>query len=168
MTYPTELTILNYVFYRDEQIKTNTVNEEDDSKAVPPPTKVYCMRCPKRHSTEDVRDTPMIMEAISEGAVVISNANLELVFDEDTRLLSSIKDKKANVTKAVKISFGGYQTMQFRNGAYLFKQDTYRNVPLPVIDPIDNLKEIVIISGHVFSEISLIYEAGSSVTIQGM
>ena len=59
--------------------------------------------------------------------------------------------------------------MQFRNGAYLFKPDLNHQPPiLPIIDPIDNLKEVVIISGHVFSEISLIYEAGTSVTIQGL
>ena len=59
--------------------------------------------------------------------------------------------------------------MQFRNGAYLFKPDLNHQPPiLPIIDPIDNLKEVVIISGHVFSEISLIYEAGTSVAIQGL
>ena len=49
--------------------------------------------------------------------------------------------------------------VQFRNGAYLFKPDHNRD-PVSVIDPIDHLKEVVVISGHVFSEISLIYEAG--------
>ena len=52
--------------------------------------------------------------------------------------------------------------MQFRNGAYLFKPDHNRD-PVSVIDPIDHLKEVVVISGHVFSEISLIYEAGNFV-----
>lgn len=36
-----------------------------------------------------------------------------------------------------------------------------------IIDPIDNLKEVIIITGHIFSEISLIYEGGNSLTIQG-
>ena len=58
--------------------------------------------------------------------------------------------------------------MQFRNGAYLFKPDTNRQPStMPIIDPIDHLKEVVIISGPVFSEISLIYEAGTSMTNQG-
>ena len=52
--------------------------------------------------------------------------------------------------------------VQFRNGAYLFKPDHNRD-PVSVIDPIDHLKEVVVISGHVFSEISLIYEAGNFV-----
>ena len=81
----------------------------------------------------------------------------------------NFRDKKTNLTKNVTINFGGYPTMQFRNGAYLFKPDLNHQPPiLPIIDPIDNLKEVVIISGHVFSEISLIYEAGTSVAIQGL
>jgi len=103
---------------------------------------------------------------MNEGSVVISNAYLELIFDEDTHLLTSVKNKETNLTKNVKLTFGGYATMQFRNGAYLFKPDTSRD-PLPVIDPIDNLKEIVIISGPVFSEISLIYEAGTTMANLG-
>ncbi len=134
-----------------------------------PSTKVYCLKCPKILKSSDLKkeeDAPMLLEKISEGAVVISNAHLELEFDQDTHLLKQIKDKASNVTKKVKMVFGGYPTMQFRNGAYLFKPDTNRNVQ-PIIDPLDNLKEIVIISGQIFSEISLIYEAGSSLTLQG-
>merc|ERR1719510_1905309 len=108
------------------------------------------------------------MDKISDGAVVISNANLELIFDEDTKLLMSIKDKKSGLVKKVKMVFGGYPTMQFRNGAYLFKPDTNRQPStLPIIDPIDHLKEVVIITGPIFSEISLIYEAGTSMITQG-
>ena len=97
--------------------------------------------------------------------------------------MASIKDKRNGLTKEVKVKFGGYPTgkkhalknrfletdlmiffllliVQFRNGAYLFKPDHNRD-PVSVIDPIDHLKEVVVISGHVFSEISLIYEAGN-------
>ena len=137
----------------------------EDSKIEPsPPTKVFCLRCPKNTKFSD--DDPIILDKINEGSVVISNAYLELIFDEDTHLLTSVKNKETNLTKNVKLTFGGYATMQFRNGAYLFKPDTSRD-PLPVIDPIDNLKEIVIISGPVFSEISLIYEAGTTMANLG-
>ena len=134
---------------------------------------MFCLRCPKKHNSEEgapekTETTHMTLEEISEGSVVISNANLELTFDEDTHLLMAIKDKRTNLTKNITMVFGGYPTMQFRNGAYLFKPDLNHQPPIvPIIDPIDNLKEVVIISGHVFSEISLIYEAGTSVTIQG-
>jgi len=158
--------------HNENQLKAN------ESFKTQRPTKVFCLRCPKKPNTDpdsknsggknSGKNLHMTLEEISEGSVVISNANLELVFDEETHLLKSIKDKKTNLTKNVAVVFGGYPTMQFRNGAYLFKPDLNHQPPiLPIIDPIDNLKEVVIISGHVFSEISLIYEAGTSVTIQG-
>ena len=42
--------------------------------------------------------------------LVISNANYELIFDEESRLLASIKDKRNGLTKEVKVKFGGYPT----------------------------------------------------------
>lgn len=93
-----------------------------DEKKYSAQTKVYCLRCPKLHEGDEIdADSPMTMQKISDGAVVISNANLQLTFDEETHLLNLVRDKKLNVTKNVKLSFGGYPTMQFRNGAYLFK-----------------------------------------------
>ena len=67
--------------------------------------------------------------------------------------------------KQIKDFFLFLLIVQFRNGAYLFKPDHNRD-PVSVIDPIDHLKEVVVISGHVFSEISLIYEAGNFAKLQ--
>ena len=69
------------------------------------PTKVFCLRCPKKPNTDPEKNPEsknpggknsgknlhMTLEEISEGSVVISNANLELVFDEETHLLKLIK-----------------------------------------------------------------------------
>ena len=109
---------------------------EDDALQISP-TKVYCLRCPKttKTSKNTNKEEPIELEKIPEGSVVISNANYELTFDEETKLLSSIKDKRRNLTKEVKIKFGGYPTVQFRNGAYLFKIDPNRE-PVDIIDPI--------------------------------
>ena len=60
-------------------------------------TKVYCLRCPKNNDVQI--EEAIVMDKISDGAVVISNANLELIFDEDTKLLTSIKDKKSGLVK---------------------------------------------------------------------
>ena len=72
------------------------------------PTKVFCLRCPKKPNTDPEKNPGsknpggknsgknlhMTLEEISEGSVVISNANLELEFDEETHLLKSIKGQK--------------------------------------------------------------------------
>ena len=68
------------------------------------PTKVFCLRCPRKQSNSEKNEsssdkkpenTHMILEEISEGSVVISNANLELIFDEETHLLMSIRYSKS-------------------------------------------------------------------------
>jgi hypothetical protein len=56
------------------------------------------------------------------------------------------------------MSFGGYSTMPFRNGAYLFKTDPQKPDAVLVFEP-ESLTEAVIISGPVFSELSLVFEA---------
>lgn len=48
-------------------------------------------------------------------------------------------------------------------GAYLFKPDERQGENVPVFTD-EDLKEVVIISGPVFSEVSVVYESGSSAT----
>ena len=55
------------------------------------------------------------------------------------------------------MTFGAYPTMPFRSGAYLFKTDFQRPENVPVFEA-DTLREAVIVSGTVFSELSLVYE----------
>ena len=69
------------------------------------PTKVFCLRCPRKQNNSEKNESSsdkkteknphMILEEISEGSVVISNANLELIFDEETHLLMSIRYSKS-------------------------------------------------------------------------
>jgi hypothetical protein len=47
--------------------------------------------------------------------------------------------------------------MPFRSGAYLFKTDSQRPENLPVFES-DTRREVVIVSGTVFSELSLVHE----------
>ena len=59
--------------------------------------------------------------------IQLENSNYLLSFDADTKLLSSIRNKKKKgKDKDVEIEFGAYPTQQFRNGAYLFATDTRR------------------------------------------
>ena len=84
--------ILKFILFSENQIKEN-----ESLKKKKHPTKVYCLRCPKKPNTDEKsqkntgKNTHMTLEEISEGSVVISNANLELTFDEETHLLKSIK-----------------------------------------------------------------------------
>ena len=94
----------NFLYCSENQLKAN------ESFETQRPTKVFCLRCPKKPNTDPEKNPEsknpdsknpggknsgknlhMTLEEISEGSVVISNANLELVFDEETHLLKSIK-----------------------------------------------------------------------------
>ena len=99
----------------------------------------------------------MIIESIPDGAIVIENAALSLVFDEDTKLLSTITHKATGRIENVQMTFGAYPTMPVRSGAYLFKTDSQKAENIPVFDG-ETLREVVIVSGTVFSELSLVYE----------
>ena len=89
---------INFLYCSENQLKAN------ESFKTQRPTKVFCLRCPKKPNTDPDSKNPggknsgknlhMTLEEISEGSVVISNANLELVFDEETHLLKSIKGQK--------------------------------------------------------------------------
>ena len=47
----------------------------------------------------------MIIESIPDGAIVIENAALSLVFDEDTKLLSTITHKATGRVENVQVRF---------------------------------------------------------------
>ena len=98
---------INFLYCSENQLKAN------ESFKTQRPTKVFCLRCPKKPNTDPEKNPEsknpdsknpggknsgknlhMTLEEISEGSVVISNANLELVFDEETHLLKSIKGQK--------------------------------------------------------------------------
>ena len=66
-------------------------------------------------------------------------------------------DKITKQKKRVELEFATYSTYQFSSGAYLFKPDlTRRN---PVVFDVADPEEVVIVSGPVFSEISVVHKS---------
>ncbi len=53
----------------------------------------------------------MIIESIPDGAIVIENAALSLVFDEDTKLLSTITHKATGRVENVQVCFTSVRSM---------------------------------------------------------
>lgn len=113
-------------------------SETESAKVKREPTQVFCRRCA---STNAKVENEMIVESIPEGSVVIENIAFTLVFDEDTKLLSTVTHKATGKVENVQVTFGAYPTMPFRSGAYLFKTDSQRSENLPVFDA-DTLREV--------------------------
>ena len=104
--------------------------KDDSSKMeVTQKTKVYCLRCPSKGSEGSTLGiNAFTVDKLPNDVIQLENRNFVLTFDEDTKLLSSIKHKKEDGAKEnkIEIEFGGYPTQQFRNGAYLFATDSRR------------------------------------------
>ena len=56
------------------------------------------------------------MNPIPEGAIQLENSELVLLFDEETRMLASITDKRSGEKEDVEVYFAAYPTAQFRSG----------------------------------------------------
>ena len=124
-------------------------------------TQVFCLRCP----TNSHPSNPFDMQPMPSGAIQIENKNLVLLFNEDTRLLERVTDKATGRSLPLEVYFSAYPTAQFRSGAYLFKPDRHsENV---AVFAAADLREVVVMSGPVFSEVSVVYESGVSPTEPG-
>jgi alpha-mannosidase len=72
-----------------------------------------------------------------------------------------VTDKSSGRKLALEVYFDAYPTSQFRSGAYLFKPDATQEENVSVFTASD-LREVVVMSGPVFSEVSAVYESGVS------
>ncbi len=120
-------------------------------------TKVYCLGCPENPNPRGL----FSLSRKPEGAAQLENAELVLLFDEATHLLRSVTHKRSGRTEELGLEFAAYPTAQFQSGAYLFKTDPRGEDKVAVFGP-DNLRECVITSGPVFSEVTLLFESGQS------
>lgn len=111
---------------------------------------VYCKNC-AGHSVFGIK--PMRL-----GDVQLENDHVQVLFDGKTGLLSSIVDKSTGVLQHVDINFAAYQSAQYNSGAYLFMLDpNLRETEKKVLDDYPGPSNIIITSGPVSSEITVIY-----------
>ena len=113
-------------------------------------TQIYCMKCPvknKDSSGAGFGTTQAFdVDKLPDSVIQLENSRFLLTFHEDTKLLSTVKDKeKVKVRGAmsggmntaeeeyIEIQFAAYPTQQFRNGAYLFSTDSRRQEDVEVI-----------------------------------
>ena len=117
------------VFICSDEQDTKNPPQSDENRVKPKEkTLIYCLRCPSKISSSSaLRTEAFDVDKLPNDMIQLENSNFLLSFDAETKLLSSIRNKKKKgKDKDVEIEFGAYPTQQFRNGAYLFATDTRR------------------------------------------
>lgn len=110
---------------------------------------IYCQSCPK-HTDFDVK--PM-----QPGDIQLENHALKLLLDGVTGFLKAITKKSTNHTAQAGILFSAYPSAQFHSGAYLFKPDpNLQDAEKDILNDYPG-QSIVITSGPVASELTVIY-----------
>jgi len=114
-------------------------------------TKIFCLSCPQS-------ETPAYkLGHVPEGAVQIENNLYRLLFDPISKLLRNATNKLNGVSMPLDLEFSAYNSAPFRSGAYLFQTDPAKDVESEVFSERD-IKSIVIISGPVFSQLTVVWE----------
>ncbi|KAL1460012.1 hypothetical protein WDU94_011953 [Cyamophila willieti] len=110
---------------------------------------VYCKKC-HRHPS-------FITKNMQTGDIQLENHVLKLLIDGNSGLLRSITQKKTNKVTHCGLQFAAYTSAQFHSGAYLFMPEpNSRDSEREILDDIPNHK-IVITSGPVSSQLTVLY-----------
>uniref|UniRef100_A0A8D9EML1 Alpha-mannosidase n=1 Tax=Cacopsylla melanoneura TaxID=428564 RepID=A0A8D9EML1_9HEMI len=110
---------------------------------------VYCKKC-HRHPS-------FITKNMQTGDIQLENHVLKLLVDGNSGLLRSITQKKTNKVTHCGLQFAAYTSAQFHSGAYLFMPEpNSRDSEREILDDIPNHK-IVITSGPVSSQLTVLY-----------
>ncbi len=118
------------------------------------PTLVFCSNC-SQNAVDDVPDL-FRFQPLEQADIQLENKKTKLLFDGKTGLLRSITKKSTGKSTLCSMQVAAYPSSMFHSGAYLFLPDPNANEPY--IDVLkDQTPQIVIISGGVMSEISVIY-----------
>lgn len=110
---------------------------------------IYCQHC-KKHTEFNVKQ-------MQPGDIQLENHILKLLLDGKTGLIKAITKKSTNHTTISGLLFSAYPSAQFHSGAYLFKPDpNLQETEREILEDYPGQK-IVITSGPVASELTVIY-----------
>ena len=115
-------------------------------------TQIFCMKCPKSDASFTMDQLP------KDHDIQLENSEMILTFDTTTKMLNSVINKRSGLKREIKVDFAAYSTTPFRSGAYLLKTES--NQTTQFFDNDRDLKEVVVVSGSVFSEVTVVYETG--------
>lgn len=129
---------------------------------------IYCSNCHRKstHVNGDnvPQEAPEFLESKFKikntklGDVQLENHKFKLLFDGNTGFMKTITQKHNNKRRQCEVQFAAYRSAQFHSGAYLFMPDpNERDVEKDVLQQYKDQMSIIITSGTISSEITVIY-----------
>ncbi|PSN33505.1 Alpha-mannosidase 2x, partial [Blattella germanica] len=136
------LSLVTYVVEREKNLQARSV--------------VYCAACGK--NVDDPSYVPPFeVKGMQTGDIQLENHRMKLLFDGRSGFLKAVTRKATGHTTQCGLQFAAYPSAQFHSGAYLFMPDpNSRELEKDVLDNQHGL-QIVITSGPIASELSVIY-----------
>lgn len=126
---------------------------------------VYCSKCHRRPSgvTGNPEEEIQFLESKFKvkntriGDIQLENHKFKLLFDGTTGFLKVVSRKEAKKAVQCSIQFNAYRSAQYHSGAYLFMPDPNDSEEKDVLQQYRDKFSVIISSGPVSSEISVIY-----------
>lgn len=136
-------------------------NENSDSLAT-----VYCSKCHRRPSSRvtgspeeenEFLESKFKVKNTRVGNIQLENHKFKLLFDGTTGFLKVVHRKETKKSVQCNLQFSAYRSAQYHSGAYLFMPDPNDSEEKDVLQQYKDKFSIIIISGPVSNEISVIY-----------
>lgn len=130
---------------------------------------IYCNKCHRKASIitntdstiqkqNEVLKSKFKIKTIPTGDIQLENHKFKILFNGNTGFMKSVTRKHSPKIMQCGIQFAAYRSAQFHSGAYLFMPDpNERDIEKDVLQQYKDQMSIIIASGAVSSEITVIY-----------
>jgi alpha-mannosidase len=139
--------------------------EESESKLAT----IYCNKCHRKASVvtntdstiqkqSEVLKSKFKIKNIPPGDIQLENHKFKILFNGNTGFMKTVTRKHSPKIMQCGIQFAAYRSAQFHSGAYLFMPDpNERDIEKDVLQQYKDQMSIIITSGPVSSEITVVY-----------
>lgn len=115
-------------------------------------TTVYCNECNGENSKPEFN-----VKSAPSGDIQLENNEIKLLFSQKSGFMKTVTRKTSGRKMQCAVKFAAYRSAQFHSGAYLFKTDPEQNeVERDVFDQYED-KRIIITSGPLTSDVTVLY-----------
>lgn len=130
---------------------------------------IYCNKCHRKaailtNTDSTVQKSPEILKSkfkiknIPTGDIQLENHKFKILFNGNTGFMKTVTRKHSPKIMQCGVQFAAYRSAQFHSGAYLFMPDpNERDIEKDVLQQYKDQMSIIITSGSVSSEITVIY-----------